>query len=211
MEEKYKETIGAWNKVAARYEAKFMDENLYDDTYSRLCGMIKADTPVVLEIGCGPGNLTAKLLALRPDITLHGIDVAPNMVELAKKNNPSATFEVLDCRDVSKLNRKFDAIVCGFCLPYIAMEDCCKLFADCFSLLNDDGLFYISAIEGSYDRSGFEYGSSGDRMYVYYYNEPLLEKMLMDAGFTIMELFKKHYQKTPQERSAHLIYIARRL
>ena len=34
--------------------------------------------------------------------------------------NPTAEFEIMDCRDINTINKQFDAAICGFGLPYIS-------------------------------------------------------------------------------------------
>jgi trans-aconitate methyltransferase len=94
--DRYKETFETWNKVASLYEDKFMDLDLYNDSYDFICNLITKDNAKLLEIGCGPGNITKYLLSKRPDFNIFGIDIAPNMIELAKKNNPAASFAMMD-------------------------------------------------------------------------------------------------------------------
>src|SRR4051812_53081 len=50
----------------------------------------------VLDVGCGPGNFAAYLAG--KGFRLHGIDVAPNMIQAATKLVPGHQFEVMDCR-----------------------------------------------------------------------------------------------------------------
>lgn len=57
----YEETFETWNKVASLYQEKFMDLDLYDDTYETVCGSVSKDKAALLEIGCGPGNITKYL------------------------------------------------------------------------------------------------------------------------------------------------------
>jgi trans-aconitate methyltransferase len=64
--------------------------------------------PKILEIGCGPGNLTKYLLSKRPDFDILGIDIAPNMIEFAGKSNPTASFAVMDSRQYKKSESEID-------------------------------------------------------------------------------------------------------
>jgi len=168
---KYQITFNTWNKIAQLYQAKFMDLDLYDDSYDAFCQQLKKSAPSILEIGCGPGNITKYLLSKIPDAKILGIDIAPNMIDLAKANNPKAKFEVMDARALDLLDAKYDAILCGFCLPYLSEGNVTKMIADSGRLLEEKGLLYLSCIEGDYQASGFQVGSSGGRMYVYYYLE----------------------------------------
>lgn len=137
----YKETFDTWNKVAKLYQEKFMNLDLYDDTYDTFCEQVNIENSTILEIGCGPGNITKYLLNKRPDFRIEGIDILPNMIELAKANNPTADFKVMDCREIDKLQSKFDGIICGFCFPYLSEFDSSKLVKGCGNLLNDKGVY----------------------------------------------------------------------
>ena len=121
--DKYKETFQTWNKIASIYQDKFMNLDLYNDTYDIFSELITERNPTILEIGCGPGNITKYLLDKRADFKITVIDIAPNMIELAKKNNPTADFKVLDSRNIDKLKIEYDGIIAGFCIPYLSKVD----------------------------------------------------------------------------------------
>ncbi|TDO20597.1 class I SAM-dependent methyltransferase [Pedobacter duraquae] len=206
----YKETFETWNTVAALYEEKFMDLDFYNETYDYICSSIVKPNAKLLDLGCGPGNITKYLLSKRPDFDIYGIDVAPNMIELAKKNNPSARFDVMDSRQISQMQMKYDGIICGFCLPYLSPADSQKLILDVKDLLNDDGLFYLSFVEGDASQSGFQVGSSGKRVYFYYHTLAVLKMNLLEAGFENIEVFQIDYKKSPTAREIHTVLVARK-
>ena len=104
----HQETLNTWNKVAQLYQEKFMDLEMYNESYSLFCDSIEKSNASILEIGCGPGNITKHLLSLRKEYSIYGIDFFSSMIELAQKNIPSASFEVMDARDILKLNTTFD-------------------------------------------------------------------------------------------------------
>ena len=204
----YKETFETWKKLATRYEERFMDLDLYNDTYDHICNSIKKPNGRILEIGCGPGNITKYLLSKRPDFDIFGIDIAPNMIELAKKNNPSARFAVMDCRQIDQISEKYDGIVAGFCLPYLSQADSRKFIADCYSLLNEGGLIYISFVEGDPNKSGFQVSKSGDRSYFYYYQLDELKKNLIEIDFGVLTVFKVEYTNSANQIDFHTIISA---
>ncbi len=208
--DKYKITFETWNKIAALYQEKFMDLDLYNDSYDIFCTRLGKLNSSILEIGCGPGNITKYLLSKRPDFKIRAIDIAPNMIDLAKKNNPKADFQVMDCRAIDTLDHNFDAIICGFCMPYLSKTDCTKLIKDASTLLHEHGLFYFSIIEGEYHKSGFEAGSTGDKAYVYYHQSSFLENELSKNGFELKNLIQKNYPAKEESNQIHKIFIAQK-
>lgn len=208
--DRYKETFDTWNKVASLYQEKFMNMDFYDETYDFICHAIVKANAKILDVGCGPGNITKYLLSKRPDFNIYGIDIAPNMIELAKKNNPTAIFEVMDSREIDKLQTKYDGIICGFCLPYLSHSDSYKLIFDVKNLLNDNGLLYLSFVEGDPDKSGFQVGSGGDRIYFYYHTLEELKMKLIDAGFESINIFRIAYKKSQNDKEIHTILTAKK-
>ena len=206
----YQETFDTWNKVAKLYQDKFMNLDLYDDTYDIFCEAINIENATILEIGCGPGNITKYLLSKRPDFRIEGIDISPNMIELAKANNPTANFKVMDCREIDKLQRKFDGIICGFCFPYLSEFDSSKLVKDCSNLLKDKGVLYISFVEGDYIKSGFQVGSSGDRTFFYFHTLDSFTKELTNNNLEIIKLVNKNYKRSIAIEEVHTIIIAKK-
>lgn len=210
MDSRYKETFETWNKVASMYQDKFMDLDLYNESYDFICDSINEPNSKILEIGCGPGNITKYILSKRPDFHIFGIDVAPNMIELAKRNNPTASFAIMDCREISKIETKYDGIICGFCLPYLSQKDVENLISDAKNLLNEDGFIYLSFVEGDPDQSDFQVGSSGDRSYFYYHTLDQLKTQLVKNGFENLNTFKVEYKKSKTEIEIHTILTARK-
>lgn len=66
----------------------------------------------LLDIGCGPGNLTMNLPEwLRvPDLAVSGIDIDPEMIARARTRAPRVAFEVGDMYEAARCDRRFDAI-----------------------------------------------------------------------------------------------------
>lgn len=187
-----------------------MGLKLYNDTYDLICNAVIKNKATILEIGCGPGNITKYLLSKRPDFNIFGIDIAPNMIELAKINNPKANFAVMDSRNISEIETKYDAIVCGFCLPYLSETDSQKLIFEANYLLNDSGFLYLSFVEGDPNKSGFQAGSTGDRSYFYYHNLDQLKTQLLENSFEDLKIFKVEYKKSEKEQDVHTIITAKK-
>ena len=186
-----------------------MNLDLYRDSLDLFCENQKQKDAQILDIACGPGNITRFILSKNPDYKILGIDLSSKMIELAKTNNPSTRFEVMDCREISILTDKYDGIICGFGLPYLSKEEAIKLIKDVASLIKKGGLFYISTMEGNYADSGWRGPSSGEgpKVYMYYHQWNYLESALQENGFEIIHLKRQEY---PENGDQDLIVLAQR-
>lgn len=201
--------IAVFDKRAKEYQDKYMDVSMYHDSFNVFCNAIKKENAEILELACGPGNVTRYLLNKRPDFKILGIDLAPNMLELAQKNNPEAGFQLMDCRDIDRLNKKYDGIVGGFCLPYLSKEESVQLIRNAAGLLKPDGVLYLSTMEDDYSKSGFQTSSYGDQAYIHYHQADYLVAALEANGFKIMDLQRKEYAAPDGTKTTDLVIIAR--
>lgn len=205
--------IRVFNAWAQGYNDAFMDTALYHASFDRFCDAIEARNAEVLELGCGPGNITKYLLSKRPDLRILGTDLAPNMLELARANNPEAEFQLLDARTFSNLGRSFDAIMCGFILPYLTPGETAELMSDAHARLRDKGVLYISTMEGDPARSGFKPSSSGKggSAYIQYYEGSFLTRTMQATGFTVLHLDRKAYAGRDGSLTTDLLIVAQRI
>ncbi|TYP72253.1 class I SAM-dependent DNA methyltransferase [Aquimarina intermedia] len=207
----YQITFESWDKVAKKYQEVFMDFELYNNSYDLFLTTLSKPNVTILEIGCGPGNITSYLLNKKPTLNIEAYDIAPSMIELAKINNPTATCGVLDAREIQTLSSLYDAILCGFCLPYLANNDVSQFIHDSYKLLQPNGILYLSTLEGDYETSGYITGSTGDQMYVYYHSETTLRTMLNRHSFELIEIIRKPYSRADGSQEIHLIVLSRKL
>ncbi len=184
--DKNKQAVSVFDRQAKVYQAKYMDISMYTASLDSFCNTIEKPDAKILDIGCGPGNITMYISQKLPDSKITGIDLAPSMIELAQKNNINARFEVMDCRSIAKLTQRYDAIICGFCLPYLNKLEAKKLIKDCRNLLKPGGLIYLSTMEGNHESSTLVTGTTGDQIFTHYYSADFLIGQLESKGFEII-------------------------
>jgi uncharacterized protein len=115
----------SYDAVAAAYADHLVDE-LRDLPFERwLLDRVRAHTkgqPVV-EVGSGPGHLTAYLADGGADVT--GIDVSPAMVSEARRRFPGRTFEVGDLRRLSRpaTSSGWAAVLAWYSLIHLAASE----------------------------------------------------------------------------------------
>jgi ubiquinone/menaquinone biosynthesis C-methylase UbiE len=198
-----------FDKWAHRYQEQHMNTGAYQAGFDTFCDLLTDHAPCILDIACGPGNITHYLLQRRPDADILGIDLAPNMISLARNNNPAARFEIMDARHIKALQAGYQGIVCGFCLPYLSRAETATLIGDIAALLLPGGLVYLSTMEGSEAQSGLVHSSQGDALYMHYHDLPELLSALTSHGFT--PVYEHHQPYVSGEQAyTDLILIARK-
>ena len=203
------EEIGTWNKLAALYQEKFMNMELYHESYDFFLRELGAGACSILDVGCGPGIISRYMTDHHPGLAVTGIDYAASMVQLASAQMPDGRFMVMDCMELNRLEEKFDGIVCGFCIPYLSSANVSRLMTLFQELLKDDGVLYLSFVGGSPESSGPVQGSTGDSLYFNFHDPKKLYKALNVNNINIIKEFQLPYLKSDGSAETHIVWLAR--
>jgi SAM-dependent methyltransferase len=103
----------------------------------------------VLDLGCGPGSLSIRLLARFPEATVIGVDVDPVLLMLASGahgDQPRLRLRTADLRDSDWLDRleldgPVDAALSTTALHWLSLPDLERLYGDLASALRPGGVF----------------------------------------------------------------------
>lgn len=200
--------IEIFDKYASQYQDKYMEYEPYVESYEVLAALVP-ERATVLDVACGPGNISKFLNSRIAGLSIHGTDLAPRMIELAKANIPSGKFEVGDSRDIKTLNREFDVVIAGFCFPYLKDVEVAQFIADVSGMINPRGVFYISTMEGDYEASGYPANATGDRIFTYYYSSIFLQKTLEANNFEVLRVDRKPFLKKGETAAIDLFIYCR--
>ncbi len=184
--------VELFNQLADQYQDQYMDLELYEESLDLICEELVEDAEI-LDVACGPGNITKYLMQQRGDFKLWGVDLASNMLDLARINNPDATFQILDARKIGNIKKSFDAVVCGFVMPYLSLEESVQMVFGAAKILKEQGYLYISTIEGDYKKSGYKKGSTNEGVFMYYYDEAFLTELIKRTGLEVIDVKRTSY------------------
>lgn len=110
-------------------------------------GLTFADAPKrVLDIGCGTGNLTRRIASIWPDADVEGIDLAPGMIENARRLNAASTrprFTVADAATFTSA-QPYDVLVSSSTLHWVQPLD--STFLNLARLLTPGGRFVFAVM-----------------------------------------------------------------
>ena len=208
-----KRAIAAFDQFALSYQEKYMDVSLYQNSLEYFCNKIFTDKASILELACGPGNVTKYLIETRPDFQVLATDMSLNMLNLAAKNVHEAKFQQLDCRKIDSLKNKYHGVMVSFCLPYLTIEETSQLIANSSELLLMGGLLYLSTMEDEYQNSGYKKGSSkeAEPIMMHYYLEKDLVSLLEKNQFELTFIDRKQYIDQSNSLVTDLIMIAKKV
>jgi len=113
-----------------------LQANIADRLFNTLPELTDAD---ILEIGCGTGTLSQKLINKYPDSALHITDISPNMIKEAQNNVQSSTrihWSIMDGEALST-DKKYDLIVSNMAFQWFENPE--KSLAKLYNYLKPSG------------------------------------------------------------------------
>lgn len=119
----------------------------YEDMLQALVDVLpfpKKDRLKVIDLGCGTGNLTQKFISVYPNAHVTCLDMAENMLKMAKaklKGNPRIDFWLGDIRDFD-YRKKYDAIFSSLVLHHIEGKDKPRFYRKLYHALGEGGVFF---------------------------------------------------------------------
>lgn len=115
-----------------------------------LLARVRADAPsYVVDLGCGPGNLTRTLADRWPGAEIKGIDSSVEMVERARRENAidGVSFSVGDLRDWNP-SRPVDVLISNATLQWVPRH--LELLPQLVDAVAPDGWFAVQ-VPGNFD------------------------------------------------------------
>jgi len=108
----------------------------------------KNDRLRIIDLGCGTGNLTQKIISAYPRARVTCADMAENMLKMAQaklKNKRNVSFWLGDIRDFD-YSGKYDVIVASMVLHHIEKKEKTRFYRKVYRALANGGVFYIMDI-----------------------------------------------------------------
>jgi ubiquinone/menaquinone biosynthesis C-methylase UbiE len=117
---------GRWEEVAEVYNRIFRKDSYYWEVLDIVVGeAVAGEGKVVLDIGCGTGNIIALLRKRYPGTKICGVDPADNMVRLVRDRfRDDAQVEIMrgEGTKIPYLSEHFDYVVSNLALHHVLPE-----------------------------------------------------------------------------------------
>lgn len=147
MKDRFAEIKKHFEKEAANFDKLFFKVMpRYEEMMQALIDALpfsKKDRLRIVDLGCGTGNLSKKLISVYPNAHITCVDMAENMLKMAKaklKNNHNIKFWLGDIRDFN-YKEKYDVIVASMVLHHVEGKDKWRFYRRLYNSLSKRGAF----------------------------------------------------------------------
>lgn len=137
------EWVRRWD---AQQETTMPDREERFEVMVDLIEAVAGPTPRVLDVGCGPGSLAARVLARLPGAEVVGVDADPVLLSLARSTAPAGvTLADVDLRDPGwtralPAGGRYDVVASTTALHWLRESELHRVYAACHRLLRPGGL-----------------------------------------------------------------------
>ena len=139
----------SWQESWDRQQEWYMPDR--EDRFRIMLDMVEASVgpePRVLDLACGTGSITARLLARFPNATSTGVDLDPALLAIARgtfESDERVSFVTADLKDPGWTTRlpydSYDAILTATALHWLHSEALAVVYGQVAGLVRDGGVF----------------------------------------------------------------------
>jgi SAM-dependent methyltransferase len=202
----FDDTQNGYSDVAGEYAEKFFDELAYKpldrDLLDRL---IRAVGPLgpICDIGCGPGQIAHYLKDHGAEAL--GVDLSPNMVDAARKLNPSIPFLQGNMLALDLPEASWGGIAAFYSLIHIPRPLLGDALRELRRVLRPGGLLLMSYHVGEETVHLDEWWEKPVRLDFNFLQTVAVTELLQKAGLVVEEAIER--DPYPEEHPSHRAYI----
>lgn len=152
-------------------------------TYQDLALELLRPGSLVVELGCGPGIPTGRLVA--EEYRFVGVDLSASQLALARTNIPSGRLVCADMSQVEFRAGSVDAVLAFYSLIHVPREDHASVIGAVHRWLRPGGVFGVNLGSGD-DPGSFERWIDDVPMYWSGFDAATNVELVRNAGFEIL-------------------------
>jgi SAM-dependent methyltransferase len=132
----------------------------------------------ILEVGCGGGRDAKKLIEAGYNYV--GVDITPNLMQIAKERNPEADFSIQSAYDLGIQQDSCDGCWCTAVLLHMPKSRVDKALGEIHRVVRPGGVGFIVLKEGQGEKM------DGERFFSYYSKDEF-DGILERNGFEVVD------------------------
>lgn len=177
-----------YNRIAEEWHKDHQTDDWWVEGTNAFVSFLKPGD-AVLDIGCGGGTKSKYLLGKGLRVT--GVDFSENMIAIARREIPGATFAVMDMRAIATLPDMFNGMFAQASLLHIPKHEAGDVIKNASTRLAPGGYFYVAVKEKKPDgpeetiKKEDDYGYPYERFFSYFTKDEI-EGYLRGTGMEIV-------------------------
>lgn len=190
-----------YNKIAKEWHRDHQSDDWWQEGTDKFISYLK-EGALVLDVGCGGGTKSKYLVSHGMKVV--GIDFSEKMIDIARREVPEASFQVLDVHDITTLRENFDGIFMQAVLLHIPKAEAESIVRKAAEKLSAGGHLYIAVkekSEGGVDEEmkiDDDYGYEYERFFSYFTRDEL-KTYLKSAGLEVVYEDRKPPSRTARK------------
>lgn len=204
------ETVSTFDRSASVYAEKYFDLRQYDRYYEAFLESLPEGAVSILDLACGPGNVSAFIKSRRADADILAADRSDGMLEQVRARVSGVATVNIDCRDLSYIGRTFHGVVFFFGLSYFNNDDAAKVLDQILAKLHPGGTLLLASVAGDPSLSGVQTNKSRDQVFSFFRRPSEITAMVASSGFEVISASKVDSPANASINTTDSIVIARR-
>lgn len=188
-----KNIIDCYDKTAARYADKYMNELDGKHLDRILLQSFAAENNTggkMIDLGCGPGQTTRFLYDCGiTDIT--GTDISPEMISVAQKLYPQVCFETADMLQLQYADQSFGSAVAFYAIVHFDMEALLTALKEVNRILVPGGEFLFSFHTGTETVHMDRFLDEAVSIDFHFFETAKVLGLLQAAGFAAVDILER--------------------
>ena len=204
----------AYDRAAKDYAAALWNElegKPFDQLILRWFATQIPSGETVLEIGCGPGEVSGFLQ--RQGVKCLGTDISAQMIEAAREYFPEVQFEVQDFFRLGYDDDAFCGVVGFYAIVNLVLEEVRAMLVEVQRVLKHAGLFlfsfHIDEGEAKIDVENF-FNHEGNALTFYCFNVDDVKALVESAGYQVVDILIRYPYKDAEYPSKRAYFVVRK-
>lgn len=181
MDDHVRKTVAVYDSVAEQYDKETRDRGP-SELRDRFIHMLPQGA-MVLDAGCGPGRDAVFFSGKGFSVT--GIDISDNLLEIARRKDPTVRFLHMDLRNMDFPDNMFDGIWACASLVHLKRDEIPVVLTAFHRILKPGGILFLLMIEGKKEQYVEQPSIPGHVRFYTFIEKQEGTDYLERAGFTV--------------------------
>lgn len=135
------QVVTHWNEYSSEYDSLMEKDAAYVKQLENIVAHINSEPVKILDLGCGTGALTKRVLMKYPNISVICLDPAVEMLDIVKKKFMHYDVEAIEgsAHDMQFQDNTFDFIMTNWALHHLTHKDKALCSKELYRILKPQG------------------------------------------------------------------------